>query len=41
VAAVFGIPAVFLAMTPLYVVAAGVLMRLGRRAQARAPAPTP
>lgn len=39
VAAAFGIPAVFLAMTPLYLVAAGVLARLGRRAKARAPAP--
>lgn len=40
VAAAFGIPIVFLAMTPLYVVAAGVLAVLGRRS-ARAQAPTP
>jgi MFS family permease len=41
IAAAFGIPTVFLAMTPLYVVAASVLAVLGWRATARTPAPSP
>jgi DHA1 family multidrug resistance protein-like MFS transporter len=40
VAAAFGIQAVFLAMTPLYVTASGVLAYLGRRAADRTPAAT-
>jgi DHA1 family multidrug resistance protein-like MFS transporter len=41
IAAAFGIQAVFLVMTPLYVTAAGVLAAVGRRAPSRTPASTP